>query len=128
MHCHFKDVLMNYDPVHGFWLFSFERYNGIFEKQPNNNKNIEVQLMRRFLNDSSVISLNLPQLFSNEFSNLVQRVNMVEVGSNAQTILSKHSSQGNYVFPESYIHGAYHTLRLALHRCIYIKADRALPY
>ena len=87
MDCHFKDVLMNYSPVHGFWLFSFESYNGIFEKQPNNNKNIEVQLMRRFLNDSSVISLNLPQLFSNELSNLVQRLNQVEVGSCAETLV-----------------------------------------
>ena len=34
--------------MHSFWLFPFERYNGILEGQPTNNRSIELQLMRRF--------------------------------------------------------------------------------
>lgn len=26
MHCHLKDCILDYGPLHGFWLFSFERY------------------------------------------------------------------------------------------------------
>ena len=37
MHCHLIDILKNYGPVHRFWLFSFERYNGVLGNQPNNN-------------------------------------------------------------------------------------------
>ena len=54
MHCHYKDLLLDYGPIHSIWLFSYERYNGILGKQPNNNKSIEVQLMRRFTKDNSV--------------------------------------------------------------------------
>ena len=28
LHCHLHSVLLDYGPVFGFWLFSFERYNG----------------------------------------------------------------------------------------------------
>ena len=28
LHCHLSSCLFNYGPVFGFWLFSFERYNG----------------------------------------------------------------------------------------------------
>lgn len=40
MHCHLRDVLLDYGPVYSF---SYERYNGILGKQPNNNKEIESQ-------------------------------------------------------------------------------------
>ena len=29
VHCHLKEVLLDYGPVYGFWLFSFERMNGV---------------------------------------------------------------------------------------------------
>lgn len=38
LHLHLKDCIENYGSVYGFWLFSFERYNGLlgsfFYKQP----------------------------------------------------------------------------------------------
>ena len=38
MHGHLKEVVLDYGPVQEFWLFSFERYNGILSKQPTNNR------------------------------------------------------------------------------------------
>ena len=29
MHCHIREVLLDYGPVYSFWCFSYERYNGI---------------------------------------------------------------------------------------------------
>ena len=49
MHGHLISSLLNYGPVYSFWLFSYERYNGILGNFPTNRKSIEVQLMRRFL-------------------------------------------------------------------------------
>ncbi len=44
-------------PIHNFWLFTFERYNGILGGQPTNNRSIELQLMRPFNNDNVHIQL-----------------------------------------------------------------------
>ena len=30
MQCHLCDCVRDYGPLHSFWLFSFERYNGLF--------------------------------------------------------------------------------------------------
>ena len=40
-----------------FWLFSFERYNGILGDQQTNNFSIEVQLINRFIQDNSHIHM-----------------------------------------------------------------------
>lgn len=34
MHLHLKETLSDYGPVQEFWLFAFERYNGILGDQP----------------------------------------------------------------------------------------------
>ena len=46
MHSHLADCLLDYGPVYSFWLFSFERYNGILGSYSMNNKSIELQIMR----------------------------------------------------------------------------------
>lgn len=51
-HTHIKECIAGYGLLHGFWLFAFERYNGILGQQPNNNRSIEVQLMSRFLQNN----------------------------------------------------------------------------
>jgi len=43
--------------MHAFWLFPFERYNGIPEDQPTNNRSVELQLMRYFQKDNASINL-----------------------------------------------------------------------
>ena len=68
MHGHLVDSVKDYGPVYNFWLFSFERYNGILSNIPNNSKNVEMQLMRRFDRDISSLSMTMPVEFSEEFS------------------------------------------------------------
>ena len=54
LHRHLKECLVDYGPVYGFWLFSFERFNGSYH---TNQKSIEIQLMRRFLSDTAIHTL-----------------------------------------------------------------------
>lgn len=60
MHLHLKDSIMDYGPVYAFWLFSYERYNGILGSVPTNNKTIEPQLMKRFVCDQQLRNEALP--------------------------------------------------------------------
>ena len=57
MHGHLADCVLDFGPTSSFWLFSFERYNGILRDQPTNNRSIEAQLMNRFLLDNSHLHL-----------------------------------------------------------------------
>ena len=43
------NCLQDLGPLHGFWLFSFERYNSLLGQQPTNNCSIELQLIKGFL-------------------------------------------------------------------------------
>ena len=53
LHCHLKECICNYDPVYNFWLYSYERYNGILEHFPSSNRLLdhEIQMMQRFFNE-----------------------------------------------------------------------------
>jgi hypothetical protein len=67
LHCHLKDILKDFGPIHSFWCFSFERYNGILGSFTTNNRSIELQLMRklttrRFL-DNMTLDKNLQPYF-----------------------------------------------------------------
>ena len=57
MHCHLATCIMEFGPIHSFWLFPFERYNGILEGQPTNNRSVETQLLRRFRKDIRHLNL-----------------------------------------------------------------------
>ena len=65
MHLH-GHLILDYGPVQEFWLFSFERCNGILGKQPTNNRDIESQLMERFLRENAVQSSFYPEDFRND--------------------------------------------------------------
>ena len=57
-----------------FWLFSFERYNGILGNYYTNNKCIEVQLMKKFLRDRQVMSLECPEIFKEQLTPLTEKL------------------------------------------------------
>ena len=57
MHGHLVECINEYGPLSSFWLFPFERYNGILEGTPTNNRSVEVQIMRKFLVDIQNLSL-----------------------------------------------------------------------
>ena len=66
MHRHLKEVVKDYGPLHAFWLFSFERFNGILGKYPNNNKSIEVQIMSKFSQDCDSLLMLPPTDFADD--------------------------------------------------------------
>lgn len=66
LHCHLRSCIEDFGPLHRFWCFQYERYNGVLGQTPNNNKSIEVQLMSCFVNDNILISTPLPDMFGTE--------------------------------------------------------------
>lgn len=92
MHCHLRACIEDYGPVHGFWLYAFERYNGIMGSMPNNNRAIEVQLMRRFLRESLILSAELPAEFSEDFVPFIP--SPTDSGSVFDTLCAGSAPQG----------------------------------
>ena len=84
LHCHLKDVFLDYGPAQEFWLFPFERYNGILGKQPSNNKAIEPQLMKRFLADTHAHSFQYPDDYKEELASVI--IEKQVVGSVSDTL------------------------------------------
>ena len=64
---HLRSQLINsvvdYGPVHNFWLFSFEGLNGDFK---TNQRAVEIQLIRKFLQDQDIRDLPFPSLFKDQ--------------------------------------------------------------
>ena len=84
LHLHIRECVENYGSVYGFWLFSFERYNGLLGSFHTNNREVEVQLMRRFLTMSALDELQyqMPLDFQEFFYSLcgeVRQTNLVDV-------------------------------------------------
>jgi hypothetical protein len=67
LHGHLRECMEDYGPIHAFWLFAFERYNGYLAELPANNRAVEVQFVERFLRDAAQASLPLPAEFRDEF-------------------------------------------------------------
>ena len=66
MHCHLRSCMEDYGPLHNFWIFAFERYNGILGNIPNNNRCIELQMINRFVVDGLIRNIELPMEFRQE--------------------------------------------------------------
>jgi hypothetical protein len=47
LHLHLVDVVKDWGPVYAFWLFPFERLNGVLGDIATNHHNVEVQLLDR---------------------------------------------------------------------------------
>ena len=60
LHTHLKQSILDFGPLHSFWCYAFERYNGILGSVPTNQKSIESQLMRRFCREQNLCDLELP--------------------------------------------------------------------
>ena len=56
LHMHIRECVQNYGSIYGFWLFSFERFNGIMGAFNTNGRGIEVQIMRKFTT-SGILSI-----------------------------------------------------------------------
>ena len=85
MHCHLRACIEDYGPIHGFWLFAFERYNGVLGSMPTNNRSIEIQFMTRFINENSILAYPLPGEFKDDFQGHFHH-HLSAVGSVAETM------------------------------------------
>ncbi|XP_023933297.1 uncharacterized protein LOC106175327 [Lingula anatina] len=55
--CHLVESIKDYGSVYGFWLFSFERFNGKMSSLYNNHVRFEVQLMREFMQFDAILNM-----------------------------------------------------------------------
>ena len=60
LHAHLMECVLDFGPVYSFWLFSFERLNGVLGSYHTNCKNISLQLMRRFMSGQYYGAENWP--------------------------------------------------------------------
>ena len=67
LHSHLINCIIDYGPVHNFWLFSFERFNGLLGDFKTNQRAVEIQLMRKFLRDQDIRDLPFPSAFCEHF-------------------------------------------------------------
>ena len=88
LHCHMSESIINFGPASTFWLFTFERINGIFGKFHTNHHSIETQLMRKFITSQQIVQLRFPtHKVSQESQSLLNHAHKVG-GSTKQTQLS----------------------------------------
>lgn len=71
LHGHLKKYVEDFGPAYAFWLFSFERMNGILGSYHTNCHDISLQLMRRFVASLDCGSCNWPEEFKSEFAPLI---------------------------------------------------------
>ena len=69
--CHIQQCLLDFGPMYSFWLFSFERYNGIMASVTTNYIGMEIQLMNKFLQKTMLTDImqSLPPI-GDEFGQL----------------------------------------------------------
>lgn len=82
---HITDCIRDHGPVYAFWLFAFERMNGLLGSFQTNNHDITVQLMRKFTSMQSVTFDQWPEDLKTEFSSLLCK-SAEERGSLAETM------------------------------------------
>ena len=93
LHLHLADVFRDYGPCYGYWLFSFERYNGILGKYHTNQQSIEIQLMRRFIENMHIISLVNPDSLAPEHSYIFEDLlGAQSSGSASDTVFGVNNS------------------------------------
>ena len=73
LHCHLKESLLDYGLVHNFWLFPYERYNGILENYPSSHHVFEI--MQSFVKEFQLYSssLYLPEELYSDFGELFKK-------------------------------------------------------
>ena len=74
LHSHLINCAIDYGPVHNFWLFSFERFNGLLGDFKTNQRAVEIQLMRKFLRDQDIRNLPFPSAFCEHFDHIFSQM------------------------------------------------------
>ena len=61
MHGHLRECILDFGPLHSFWCFSFERYNGIVEGMLKSWHAPELQLVHKFNNLQTLAGVVVPE-------------------------------------------------------------------
>lgn len=69
---HISDCIRDHGPVYAFWLYAFERMNGILGSFQTSNHAVTIQLMRKFLTMQDTSLEQWPKDLKDEFSPLFQ--------------------------------------------------------
>ncbi|XP_065917612.1 uncharacterized protein [Dysidea avara] len=90
LHLHLPDIFKDYGPCYGYWLFSFERYNGILGKYHTNQLSVEVQLMRRFIENAHIRNIARPYALSPEHCSIFKTLlGATSSGSASDTVFGQ---------------------------------------
>ena len=89
LHGHLKSCILDHGPVYSFWLFAFERLNGIMESFHTNCHDVSLHLMRRFTELHSLGIESWPQEFQRDFAPLLEG-HRYNKGSLMQSSLETH--------------------------------------
>ena len=68
LHTHLIECILDYGPIHSFWLFSFERMNGILGSFNTNQRSPEIQFMRNIVKGHAILNMPEPQDLSSLFA------------------------------------------------------------
>lgn len=139
LHCHLKQSLYDYGPIHNFWLFSYERYNGILENFPSSNRSLEIQLMNRFLREfQSFIPTSWPKEFESDFAGFFatqlkpdlqgsvettihgRAVDRVDPYSIIDWCLPAPDHEEDLSFPKSYVRSVLHDTAMSQLKNVYL--------
>ena len=79
LHTRLAECVKDYGSIYGYWLFSFERYNGTLGNFPTNKKCISEQLVRCFIYESECYHIPLPENFKEDFAPVIPNQRCTEV-------------------------------------------------
>ena len=85
MHTHIIECVVEFGPLYSFWLFAFERYNGILGAYYTNNRNIEEQMFARFERTQKMCAMEKQSQFMSSFRTCFD-LECNDVGSLASTV------------------------------------------
>lgn len=91
LHGHLALFIKDFGPVYSFWLFPYERLNGVLGSYHSNSHNISVQLMTRFLDHDLYSTYKWPEEMLDTFYPLIEKC-IYNKGSLQQNIFETAST------------------------------------
>lgn len=98
LHGHLHECLKDFGLVYAFWLFAFERLNGILGSFHTNNHDISLQLMRQFLRSHEFGIHTIANEYREDFLPLIEKC-VYNKGSLKQTSLECAVAKNENVLP-----------------------------
>ena len=115
LHGHSHECLKDYGPVYSFWLFAFERLNGVLGSFHTNCHDLSLQIMRRFIRTKEFQLQTFCNEYKDDFSPLIEKC-VYNKGSLKHTCLKAAIQDNTCVFPLPPVRES--ALTLEQRRCI----------